>query len=270
MGYFFVSIGKKMYAKAVYCGRFKRNLQARCKGGVMFMTADTGPGKRLDIYLIAGVATALSSFFECRKKLERLFAQDGKQTTIHVLFPYGDYTRNVWRQIWEVRSDFNSWLLPWRIGGRAAAEAVRASRQAEQVLMIGHSGGGVAAYQAARLLLRNGDIEGGNLRIAQIGSPKIPIEPHLRDRVAYFHAVDGDGRLSDPVSRIGSWGGWSAGKRSLPRWNRRKYAPGLVKGITVIGGHENYFRHTAPYVDGQSVCNLDKTVEGIYSWLKGW
>ncbi|AJY75649.1 hypothetical protein VN24_15130 [Paenibacillus beijingensis] len=230
----------------------------------------TAPNRLLHIYLLAGVKTTLSAFFECRKKLENLFAQDGRQTTIHVLFPYGDYTRNLWRQLWEVRSDFNSWLLPWRIGGRAAAEAIRTSRAEGQVLIIGHSGGGVAAYQAVRMLQRQGALENTDIRIVQIGSPKIPIEPLLRERVAYFHAVDDSGRLSDPISRIGSWGGWSAGKRSLPRWNQRKYAPGFVKGIPVIGGHANYFRHTAPYVDAQSICNLDKTIDGIRSWLKGW
>ncbi|MOA08934.1 hypothetical protein D3C78_1287360 [compost metagenome] len=138
----------------------------------------------------------------------------------------------------------------------------------DRVLLIGHSGGGAAAYQAAKMLYEEDGRK--DIRIVQIGAPKTPIDPMLQERVSYFHSIDCDGRMNDPITRIGTWGGWSRSSYSIPRWNRMKYAPGYVEGISTVGGHADYFRHTEPFRDKEAVCNLDKTIGRVCEWLKGW
>ncbi|MHA7967466.1 hypothetical protein ACX93W_25420 [Paenibacillus sp. CAU 1782] len=222
----------------------------------------------INVYLLAGVKTANSCFTACKKMLEDQLEQDGRQGKVQVLFPYGDYSRNLVKQVLEVRSDLYGGSKGERVGGRQAAREIKQTLGgSEQVLLIGHSGGGAAAYQAARLLEQEGL---NNFRVVQIGSPKTPIEPRLQNKVSYFHSVDGSGKTSDPISFIGTWGGWILSRGVVPVWNSFKYAPGYMEGIPTIGGHADYFRHTEPFLDTESRCNLDKTMERVQGWLKGW
>lgn len=229
------------------------------------MTAISGSPIR--IYLLAGVATTKGYFDECRNQLDRMFRADGREPIIHILHPYGDVSRNLYRQIVEVGTDLTNRLSIGRIGGRAAFQQVKETMKSEEepILFIGHSGGGAAAYQAGKMLHQQR--LNRNFRIVQVGSPRIPIHPELRDKVCFLHSVDKEGKLSDPISRIGTWGGWSAQGASVPRWNRFKYSPSIVEGIPLIGGHAHYFCHQTPYVDQDSVCNLDKTINRVRNWL---
>jgi hypothetical protein len=43
-----------------------------------------------------------------------------------------------------------------------------------------------------------------------------------------------------------------------------------VEGMSIVGGHADYFKHLNPFIDEEAVCNLDKTVERIRSRLNGW
>ncbi|MCM3748367.1 thioesterase domain-containing protein [Paenibacillus pasadenensis] len=226
-----------------------------------------GMPERLTVYHVAGVATYPSTFYECRKQLARIFAEHGTEAEFETLFPYGDYSRSLWRQVWEVRSDLTRMVLPTRIGGKSMLREIQRTHGGGPILLIGHSGGGVAAYQAARLLRRQG-MPAEELRVAQIGSPKVPVEDEMRDYVAYFYAVNALGKADDPITRIGSWGGWRAGTRRVPVWSRTRHSPSHVRGIPVMGGHTNYFRHQLPFVDNQSRSNLDKTVEAMAEWLQ--
>lgn len=221
----------------------------------------------LNVYLLAGVKTHTSSFNACRQKMDQLLRSDGIEPIIHVIFPYGDATRSLVRQVLEVRSDLSNRLRAGRIGGRYALKRIKETYRGQRLLVIGHSGGGAAAYQAAKMLHEDGAAK--DFRIVQIGSPRTPIDPRIRDRVSYFHSIDSVGKLNDPISRIGSWGGWSRSGR-MPRWNRLKYAPGYVEGIPTVGGHADYFRDAAPFIDTDSICNLDKTISRVREWLKGW
>jgi hypothetical protein len=222
----------------------------------------------LHVYLLAGVKTMESAFAACRHKLDAHLRSEGVDASIHVLFPYGDASRNVFRQVLEVRTDLSNRMRAGRIGGRKVLKHIKDSFRGERMLLIGHSGGGAAAYQAAKLLEEDGIVK--DFRIVQVGSPRTPIVPRLQERVCYFHSVDSSGKQNDPITKIGSWGGWSRNERSVPRWNRYKYAPGYVEGIPTVGGHADYFRHTHPFVDTNSVCNLDKTMDRMLTWLKGW
>ncbi|QJC53415.1 hypothetical protein HGI30_18795 [Paenibacillus albicereus] len=223
---------------------------------------------KMTVYHVAGVATYPSTFYECRRRLERLLGLCGTEAVFETLFPYGDYSRSMWRQVWEVRSDLARRVLPSRIGGRSMLRDIERTYGGEgPILFIGHSGGGVAAYQAARLLHQRG-MDAGLLRVAQVGSPKTPIDDALRPSVAYFYAAGPSGKPDDPITRIGGWGGWRGDPGRVPQWSRTRHAPGHVEGLAVIGGHTNYFRHQLPYVDGSSRSNLEKTVDAIFSWLK--
>ncbi|WP_042170813.1 hypothetical protein [Paenibacillus gorillae] len=231
----------------------------------------TATKSSISIYLLAGVATTQTAFNECRDKLDRLFRSDGLEPFIHILHPYGDASRNLYRQIVEVGSDLSNRIGIGRVGAKAAFRKIIETLRDEDepTLLIGHSGGGIAAYQAGRML--HNQRLARNVRIVQVGSPRIAIQPDLKDRVSYFHSIDAEGKLNDPISRIGSWGGWQAERGgAVPRWNRMKHAPVNVEGIPLIGGHAHYFRHQQPFIDQDAVCNLDKTIDRVRVWLKGW
>ncbi|MCQ6557618.1 hypothetical protein [Paenibacillus mendelii] len=215
-----------------------------------------------DIYLLAGVASTLTLFRSCKLELERRFQETGHAPVIRELFPYGDHTQKLTRQIIEVRGDLSRLSGAGRNGGRAAAAQVREHSTGRPVLLIGHSGGGVAAYQAAVMLHDEGIIP--DYRIVQVGSPKVPIRIHDRMRVSYYSAIDEQGTLRDPITRIGSWGGWSRSRFGLWYWNRLKYAPGHVGNITLLGGHPHYFRSDAAYVHPDRGSNLSVTLDSVW------
>ncbi|WP_020620232.1 hypothetical protein [Paenibacillus daejeonensis] len=218
------------------------------------------------IYLLAGVATAPRFFETCSKHVEQLCSTCGWQPSVHTIYPYGDHTRSLLAQVREVSGDVTRRFQAFRIGGRLAAEEIRKTYQGGLLILIGHSGGGAAAYQAARILAEEGKLT--DCRIVQIGSPRVPILPEFRERVCYIHAVDELGRLKDPITKLGSWGGWTRSGFSLPRWNGSKYAPAHIRPIKVVGGHADYFRHESPFVDEAHVSNMDKTIEKAWTWLQ--
>ncbi|RJE87643.1 hypothetical protein D3P07_15110 [Paenibacillus sp. 1011MAR3C5] len=222
----------------------------------------------LRVYLLAGVKTTPCSFNACQARLTEQLHSEGIEHSIQVLFPYGDASRSLMRQLLEVKTDLSNRMRAGRIGGKYVWQQIKDTVKGEKALFIGHSGGGAAAYQAARLLEEEGAVR--DFRVVQVGSPRTPIHPELRDRVSYFHSIDSLGKLNDPISRIGSWGGWTRSGRTMPTWNRLKYAPGYVEGIPTVGGHADYFRNTEPFMDTESVCNLDKTIGRVRAWLKEW
>jgi len=225
--------------------------------------------KTIHIYLLAGVASSASIFNVCTEKLEKLFGSQGFEPVVKAVFPYGDNSRNVVRQVLEVRSDLSNRMAAGRIGGRQAFRQIKKSYRGGRLLLIGHSGGGAAAYQAAKLL--NDDVANAeDFRVVQVGAPRTPIQSRFKERVSYFHAIDGTGRMIDPITRIGTWGGWNMSKYAVPRWNSFKYAPGYIEGVKTVGGHADYFRHLPPFLDTESVCNLDKTLSSVQGWLEDW
>lgn len=227
-------------------------------------------GGAVNIFLLAGVATTKSAFNVCRDKLDQLFRESGVEPRIHILHPYGDNSRSLLRQVLEVGSDLTSFIAAGRIGGQMAYRQVKEKLMSadEPSLFIGHSGGGAAAYQAAKMLMERNLMT--NFRVLQVGSPRNHIAPQLKDKVCYLYSVNEAGKLNDPVSRIGSWGGWTRSTSGLPQWQQMKHAPGKVEPIHVIGGHAHYFRHQEAFRDQDAICNLDKTIDRLQLWLKDW
>lgn len=238
------------------------------------------PPRKLDIYLLAGVATAPNFMEELRQALVRRLRSAGADVRADLLFPYGDWNRKLLPQLYEIRRD-----LVCREGRRhstgcaAAAEAIRATYRGGGLAIIGHSGGGVAAVHAARLLryrqqperLRpdrgNEGAEAPSWRVIQIGSPKCAVPDDMRDSVMYVYAARPCGRPADPVTRLGTWGGWERGG-GLPRWNPRRYAPGVIVPVRIRGGHPDYFRSREPYIDEEGVSNLEKMLQLTVPWIE--
>jgi len=214
------------------------------------------------IYLIAGVASTPHIFDECKRELKQRFLDAGRDPVIRELLPYGDHTQSIFRQVLEVGRDLSRLGAAYRPGGRAVAEQVSRLSAGHPVLLIGHSGGGVAAYQAAISLSAEGIIP--DCRIIQVGSPRMPIRSDFRRKVSYFRAVDENGKLKDPITRLGSWGGWSRSRLGVLYWNRLKHAPGHIGTITVLGGHPHYFRSKEPYWHPQRGSNLSLTLDRIW------
>ena len=143
-------------------------------------------------------------------------------------------------------------------------EAIRERSAGRVVVLIGHSGGGVAAYHAGRRLLAEGAVR--DCRIVQIGSPKVRIHPALRDRTAYFYAADERGRRRDPITRFGTWGGIRRAASGFPVWDSRRWAPGHIAAITIDGGHKDYFALGPSGAPGQAT-NLERTAAAVLDWL---
>ncbi|WP_276352337.1 hypothetical protein [Cohnella caldifontis] len=215
-----------------------------------------------DVYLLAGIASMPGIFNACRKELRERFLREGRDPVIRELFPYGDHTHRIWRQLFEVGADLVRLQGRWRSGGKEAAAEIRSRSAGKPILLIGHSGGGVAAYHAAVRLMAEEAVP--DFRIVQVGCPKVPIRAEYRDKVSYFAAVDERGRLKDPVTMLGSWSGIRRDSRGFPRWDRRKYAPGFIGKIGILGGHEHYFRNDGTYVHPVRGANLTLTLDGIW------
>ncbi|MFB9328596.1 hypothetical protein ACFFSY_21895 [Paenibacillus aurantiacus] len=213
-----------------------------------------------DVYLLAGIGSTRAFFTDCKAELTARLARIGLAPAIRELFPYGDQTQSMVRQIYDVHGDLSR-IRSARLGGRSAAQQVKERSLGKPVLLIGHSGGGVAAYQAASILADEGAIP--DFRVVQLGSPKVPIRQEHKSRVHYFFAVDEALKYRDPITRIGTWGGWKRNKLGLLYWDRRKYAPGHIATVTLLGGHPHYFRSRAPYVHHERGSNLSLTLNAI-------
>lgn len=230
-------------------------------------------GQSLKVFLLAGVKTSPSAFHTLEQRLQQKLGERGFKASIEMLFPYGQMERNLLLQVFEVRADLSFYAYRGGIGGRKVWSKIQDHEDEQKLLMIGHSGGGVAAYQIARKIYE--DKFPLNTKVIQIGSPKTRIIPALKDKVGYIHSIDEQGNFKDPITKLGTWGGWSLQSMQrqrlpVPRWDTRKYAPGTILGVNTMGGHADYFRHSLQFTDELSHCNLDKTLSRIDSCLNEW
>jgi len=224
----------------------------------------------LKVFLLAGVKTSPSAFHALQQRLQQKLQEKGVTPDIELLFPYGEMERNLLLQLMEVRADLSSYAYNAGIGGRKVWNRIEPHASVQKLLMIGHSGGGVAAYQIARKIYE--EKLPIDIKVIQIGSPKTRIIPPLQEKVSYIHSIDENGKFKDPITKLGSWGGWTVRQDQLPipQWDSKKYAPGRIIGVNTIGGHADYFRHTSPFTDELSTCNLDKTLLRIDGCLNEW
>ncbi|WP_409341542.1 hypothetical protein [Paenibacillus sp. MBLB4367] len=220
------------------------------------------------VYMMAGVASSPDFMNEFRDGWERRFQDAGHAVRVHIFYPYGDWSRSMVRQLREVRSDLMAGFTRRKgsVGGKRAYEAIKSSYDGGNLLIVGHSAGGLAGVHAAHMLAEEGHEE--PVRVVKIGSPKCTIPLTARDSVLIVDAVDGRGKVSDPISRLGTWAGWERGRFGLPRRNSRLFAPASITHVSIVGGHADYFRSSHPFIgeDGQS--NMQLVSDVIWSWLQ--
>ncbi|MFD2614132.1 thioesterase domain-containing protein [Paenibacillus gansuensis] len=226
-------------------------------------------GGRASVYILAGLATSPDFFRDVEAELKRRLSERYEAVEMRIFFPYGDWSRKLLPQLRDIGRD----VLPSsggrggireRRGGLAAARAIRDTYTEGALFLIGHSAGGTAAVYAAEYLLAEGIRVNA---VIQIGSPKTPLPAPIRPLTSYLYRVGEDGRPADPVTRIGSWGGWSTYKGALPRWDPVKYAPARMVPLALTGGHADYFRSSAPYRDAEGRSNLERTADAVAAWL---
>jgi hypothetical protein len=239
-------------------------------------------GNNVHLYLMAGVATAPRFMESLRVSLhDKLTRPSGRIVYSELLFPYGDWSRRLIPQLWEIRHDMRLRLLRIRssVGGKRTVKSILARRDGDgevnpSILLIGHSGGGIAAVHAAQLLIEQG--YGSPISVILIGSPRCRIPDGLRDSVLSISATGKSldaampSKSRDLVARLGTFGGWSKPSRRLPTWKADKYAPDSIHAVPIIGGHADYFRGSIPFVNSLGQSNLDLILETIESWLIRW
>jgi hypothetical protein len=132
-------------------------------------------------------------------------------------------------------------------GGRYLYDAIRGDYDSEgggDIVLIGHSAGGVASYKAALLLEEAGYPVA---RVIMVGAPQLPIHKSFRDRV---YALEYTGLLGDFVCRCGF------------HWFRR---PRERVRLPLVNGHPFYF--CPSHKDQDGVSNLSKVVDKIWGWF---
>src|SRR5690606_30285923 len=112
-------------------------------------------GQRIKVFLLAGIKTSPSAFHVLQQRLQQRIEDKGYTADIEMLFPYGEMERNVVLQVMEVRADLSRYVYRGGIGSRKVWNRVERHGKEQKLLLIGHSGGGVAAYQIARRLYKD-------------------------------------------------------------------------------------------------------------------
>lgn len=132
-------------------------------------------------------------------------------------------------------------------GGLHAFRQIRADYDAHgtgAIVLIGHSGGGVAAYKTAKLLADRGyPVE----RVFLVGAPVQGIASDWQSKV---HCLEKAGRFGDWVT----W--WGKPCIGSPRQRAT---------VDIVGGHTHYFSMDA--VDSEGVSNMAKVMDKIWGWL---
>ncbi|MBP1990075.1 hypothetical protein [Paenibacillus eucommiae] len=221
-----------------------------------------------DIYVLAGIWTAPNFLENLCVALTQRFELMGLQAQAKMLFPYGNWHINRWGQLREISYD----MLPRTgrrqssIGGRRAADAIKASYKQGNLIIIGHSGGGIAGFHAAKLLMAEESIP--MPRVVQIGSPRFPVPMEFKESVTFVTAINEQGRWKDPISRIGSWrtGIGRAGVSGARGRGPKLLAP-LVKEVSIVGGHADYFRMHTPFINN-GLSNMEVTLNAFWPWLQ--
>lgn len=243
--------------------------------------------ERIGLYMLAGVATAPHFMERFYEELVQLFWREAEVIAGGgQVFPYGDWSRPLRRQAAEVWHDMRLPLdrLAFSRGGRETVRQLGQLQAADnrRLLLVGHSGGGVAALHAAawwlghgqhsgRILAPDGESQGipaKEVRVVQIGSPKSPVPELLQEATLYCYSSWPSGKGKDPVCRLGTWKVRSPRNFIKPVTVPADYKPGLIKALPLAGGHPDYFRAGMISPDGCS--NLENTLGAVWAYVKEW
>jgi pimeloyl-ACP methyl ester carboxylesterase len=214
-------------------------------------------GVSKSVYFLSGIGTWQSGnmFGPAMADIAKRYADAGFHP-VHVrdLYPYGtmdgiprNRLRNfLFSQAMKVNRDLFVKHTA-NAGGRYAYREIR--RDLERtgdsgIVLIGHSGGGIAAYKAARLLEDDGiPVE----NIVLVGSPVPVVAKRWQDRV---HILRKAGRFGDWITLLGK--------------PRLRLTPD--EEVPIVGGHPDYF--CPAKVDAEGVSNLSKVMDRIWNWVR--
>ncbi len=209
------------------------------------------------VYFLSGIGTwKAGNFFSGAMKdlTERYRVAGVRKVHTADFYPYGfmddvlanGYSRFIARQALAVSRDMYARYLRNR-GGKRAFDFIVEDYEAAgcgEIVLIGHSGGGVAAYAAGKMLHDKGySID----KVIMVGSPEVWIAEDWQNRVCRVHKA---GRLGDPITWFG---------KPSPG------APRIRSAVNIVGGHPDYFRWNSFDQDG--VSNLAKTMDAIWTCL---
>ncbi|WP_127580225.1 hypothetical protein [Paenibacillus koleovorans] len=213
----------------------------------------------VSVYFAAGISMMRTSkmFHDAMNDIERRYREKGLQTVrFGCFYPYGTMDevplskqrRFIAKQVLTVGMDIYR-QAAHTIGGQTLFQDIRKAYDPVNgggIVLIGHSGGGIASYKAAQLLNRIGYPV---RRVFMIGSPEIPICRDCRDKVL---AVEHSGR----------WGDWIS--RCAFHWFR----PAKIRvRLPIRGGHPHYFCSKSK--DENNVTNMQKMTDFLWSWMQG-
>ncbi|XEC97380.1 hypothetical protein AB6A23_12960 [Paenibacillus tarimensis] len=212
----------------------------------------------LSVYFAAGISITRKNdvFQDAMKDIERRCHCEGiNRVRINTFYPYGyiddvpvsRHKRFIFGQAAVVFADMLT-KASMTSGGQSLYHDIRKDYDADgggNIVLIGHSGGGVASYKAGLLLEEAGYPVSD---IIMVGSPKIPIRKTFRDRV---YALEHSGRWGDLVCRIGF---------HLFRPPRDRVR------LPIVDGHPSYFCNESK--DENDVSNMSKVLDTIWGWLQ--
>ncbi len=228
---------------------------------------ETGSDK-LQLLFLSGIWTAPGFMEDMRQETASRLQEHGITVNSRLLYPYGDWHRSRWMQLSEAVFDTALGVrYPMiSIGGRRVVRSIGHAASADRLVLVGHSAGGISAIHTGAIMKRLGMKM--PLGYAQIGSPKVPIPEPIRASVLHLEAVRGetDARSSDPVCRIGSWGGIQRRGVSF-RWDRYLRAPKERIRLKIKGGHADYFRRSGAYRDQYGVPNGHRIAHILTEWI---
>ncbi len=223
--------------------------------------------KGMYLYALAGIGTAPGFMQEFHGELaRRLAAATGLPVEGGLLYPYGEWSRSVRRQVWEVWRDIRLPAGAWEGSYGVAAlrrELEGVARGSGPVVLVGHSGGGTAAVHAAAMLQAAAPER--PVAVVQIGSPRSPVPPGLREAVVFGFACGPGGRGRDPVCRLGSWRAARGGGGRVVFG--RLLLPGQRIPLPIAGGHPDYFRGHLRNAAG--VSNLELVTAAVEKHIRG-
>jgi hypothetical protein len=203
----------------------------------------------LNLFFAAGVATSPQFMSGVAAYLGRMLLEDGWTVHTRLVFPYGDWDQKLIIQLKELRHDLflRHSRLQRSIGGERLIAEIKRQQEVGQVVLIGHSGGGLASVHAGYLAQDSIDCRA----IIQIGSPRYPIPDTIREKTHFIYGVNHQGKRQDPISWIGRWGS------STTR-------PKVILPIPIQGGHADYFRGSSPFMNSEGQSNLEVTAQHMY------
>ena len=210
------------------------------------------------VYFLSGIGTWKSGnpFGAAMADLVRRYTAAGlSPVRVRDIYPYGwmddvptkRFRRFLARQALKVSRDM--YVKYYRnAGGHRAFREIRRDYDREgggEIVLIGHSGGGVAAYKTAKLLADRGyPVEQAIL----VGAPMHSIASDWQGRVKLL-------RKAGPIGDYVTW------------WGRPCIgAPRELQTVAIRGGHTDYFRKDLVDAEGRS--NVTLVMDRIWRWLR--